>query len=138
RATRKLWSFYGSDCFSRGCVVQAGMPTPGVRLYQSIETLVPKSTTVYCQPSPPRSGLVELNRSAVVCFSVHFVDAFPFLAGASPFMLTLRQLPGRCTSSGRSVMTPLRQRFVDDLRLRNYAARTVEAYVAGVVRFARH
>jgi site-specific recombinase XerD len=27
---------------------------------------------------------------------------------------------------------------VDDLRLRNYAARTIEAYVAGVVRLARH
>jgi len=35
-------------------------------------------------------------------------------------------------------MTPLRQRFVDDLRLRNYAARTIEAYVGGVARFARH
>jgi site-specific recombinase XerD len=35
-------------------------------------------------------------------------------------------------------MTPLRQRFVDDLRLRNYAPRTIEAYVAGVARFARH
>ena len=35
-------------------------------------------------------------------------------------------------------MTPLRQRFVDDLRLRNYAPKTIESYVAGVVRFARH
>jgi integrase/recombinase XerD len=35
-------------------------------------------------------------------------------------------------------MTPLRQRFVDDLRLRNYAPGTIESYVAGVVRFARH
>lgn len=35
-------------------------------------------------------------------------------------------------------MTPLRQRFVDDLRLRNYSPRTVEAYVAGVARFAKH
>jgi site-specific recombinase XerD len=34
-------------------------------------------------------------------------------------------------------MTPLRQRFVDDLRLRNYSPRTVEAYVAGVARLAR-
>jgi site-specific recombinase XerD len=35
-------------------------------------------------------------------------------------------------------MTPLRQRFVDDLRLRNYAPRTIKSYVAGVVRFTRH
>jgi site-specific recombinase XerD len=35
-------------------------------------------------------------------------------------------------------MTPLRQRFLDDLRVRNYAPRTIEAYLAGVVRFARH
>jgi integrase/recombinase XerD len=35
-------------------------------------------------------------------------------------------------------MTPLRQRFVDDLRLRNYAARTIETYVGRVVAFARH
>lgn len=35
-------------------------------------------------------------------------------------------------------MTPLRQRFVDDLRLRNYAPRTIQAYVAGVARLANH
>jgi site-specific recombinase XerD len=39
---------------------------------------------------------------------------------------------------GEVVMTPLRQRFVDDLRVRNYSPRTVEAYVAGVARFAKH
>jgi site-specific recombinase XerD len=35
-------------------------------------------------------------------------------------------------------MTPLRQRLTDDLRLRNYSARTVQTYVAAVARFARH
>jgi len=35
-------------------------------------------------------------------------------------------------------MTPLRQRFLDDLRLRNYSPRTVEAYLAAVVKLTRH
>jgi integrase/recombinase XerD len=35
-------------------------------------------------------------------------------------------------------MTPLRQRLIDDLRLRNYSPRTIEAYVAGVARLANH
>lgn len=35
-------------------------------------------------------------------------------------------------------MTPLRQRLLDDLRVRNYSPRTVEAYVAGVAKFAKH
>jgi integrase/recombinase XerD len=35
-------------------------------------------------------------------------------------------------------VTPLRQRFCDDLRLRNYSPRTIETYVAGVVRFAKY
>jgi len=35
-------------------------------------------------------------------------------------------------------MTPLRQRFLDDMRIRNYAARTIESYLAGVSRFAKH
>jgi site-specific recombinase XerD len=35
-------------------------------------------------------------------------------------------------------MTPLRQRFTQDLQLRNYAPRTVSTYVAAVARFARH
>jgi integrase/recombinase XerD len=35
-------------------------------------------------------------------------------------------------------MTPLRQRFIDDLRIRHLSPKTVKAYAAGVVRFARH
>ena len=35
-------------------------------------------------------------------------------------------------------MTPLRQRFIDDLRLRNYAPRTITTYVAVLARFALH
>jgi site-specific recombinase XerD len=35
-------------------------------------------------------------------------------------------------------MTPLRQRLIDDLRIRNYAPRTVTTYVAAVAHFARH
>jgi integrase/recombinase XerD len=35
-------------------------------------------------------------------------------------------------------MSPLRQRLIDDLRLRNYSPRTVEAYVGAVVKLARH
>ena len=35
-------------------------------------------------------------------------------------------------------MTPLRQRFTEDLQLRNYAPKTVTIYVAQVVKFAKH
>jgi len=35
-------------------------------------------------------------------------------------------------------MTPLRQRLVDDLRLRNYSPRTIEIYMAHLARFAKH
>src|SRR5262245_20640896 len=38
----------------------------------------------------------------------------------------------------RHTMTPLRQRFIDDLRLRNYAQRTIETYVGRIVAFAKH
>ena len=35
-------------------------------------------------------------------------------------------------------MTPLRQRFLDDLHLRNYSPRTRKTYLEHVVRFAKH
>jgi len=38
----------------------------------------------------------------------------------------------------REPLSPLRRRFIDDLRVRNRSPKTIEAYVAGVVRFAKH
>jgi Phage integrase, N-terminal SAM-like domain len=35
-------------------------------------------------------------------------------------------------------MSLLRQRFIDDMRLRNLSPRTIEAYVHGVAKFAKH
>jgi integrase/recombinase XerD len=35
-------------------------------------------------------------------------------------------------------MTPLRQRFIQDLQIRNYAPRTISTYVAAIAAFARH
>jgi hypothetical protein len=35
-------------------------------------------------------------------------------------------------------MTPLRERFIQDLRLRNRAPDTIDAYVHQVARFAQH
>jgi integrase/recombinase XerD len=35
-------------------------------------------------------------------------------------------------------MTPLRQRFIDDMRLRNLSPRTIEAYVLAVNKFSKH
>jgi hypothetical protein len=35
-------------------------------------------------------------------------------------------------------MTPLRQRYIDDLRLKNFAASTIQVYVLAVSKFAWH
>ena len=35
-------------------------------------------------------------------------------------------------------MTPLRQRFLDEMKLRNYSPRTVEAYLSGLLKLSKH
>ena len=35
-------------------------------------------------------------------------------------------------------MTPMRQRYIDDLRLKNFSPGTIKVYVHAVDRFARH
>src|SRR2546427_8820484 len=35
-------------------------------------------------------------------------------------------------------MTTLRQRMIDDLKVRNRSARTIQSYIAQVAKFARH
>jgi hypothetical protein len=42
------------------------------------------------------------------------------------------------TAKGTFVMTPLRQRMMEDLQIRNYAPSTVKAYTRGVAEFAKH
>jgi len=42
------------------------------------------------------------------------------------------------TGSVRPPVSPLRQRFIDDLRLRNYSPRTIETYVGRVAHVAKH
>ena len=42
------------------------------------------------------------------------------------------------TSAKGRIMTPLRQRMIEDMKLRNFAPRTVQVYVERVATFAKH
>jgi integrase/recombinase XerD len=64
------------------------------------------------------------------------MDAEVFLFGAA--RLCWSYLARIFFSRGEAPMSALRQRMIEDMRVRNYAARTVDAYVAGVVKLARH
>src|SRR5262249_59188313 len=99
-------------------------------------------------------ALVELNRSAVVglvslpssgCLSTRFFGPAWYAlcrrasAARSPPEFMLGCAPQRVRFlCGEHLMTPLRQRFIDDLRLRNYSPRTIETYVGRIVAFAQH
>src|SRR5712671_3823934 len=50
----------------------------------------------------------------------------------------MRAFSAPLTSAKEHVMTPLRQRMIEDMKLRNLAPRTIEVYVERVATFAKH
>src|SRR5438445_11280964 len=50
----------------------------------------------------------------------------------------MRAFHAPLTSATEHVMTPLRQRMIEDMKLRNLAPRTIEVYVERVATFAKH
>src|SRR3954454_21484027 len=50
----------------------------------------------------------------------------------------MRAFPAPPTSAKEHVMTPLRQRMIEDMKLRNYAPLTIKVYVLRVATFAKH
>jgi integrase/recombinase XerD len=50
----------------------------------------------------------------------------------------MRLVHAPLTSATEHVMTPLRQRMIEDMKLRNYAPRTIQVYVERVATFAKH
>src|SRR5258708_37770146 len=50
----------------------------------------------------------------------------------------MRAFHAPSTSATEHVMTPLRQRMIEDMKLRNYAPLTIKVYVERVATFAKH
>src|SRR3954464_9971776 len=50
----------------------------------------------------------------------------------------MRAFRAPLTSAKEFVMTPLRQRMIEDMKLRNLAPRTIQVYVERVATFAKH
>ena len=88
------------------------------------------------------NAVVELNRSAldsILVFSLAH-KLFCSCAFLTPRLYALFGVvfPSTFSSTLEPLMTPLRQRLTDDLRIRNYAPRTITTYLAAVARFAQH
>ena len=58
-----------------------------------------------------------------------------YLAFSLTLSFTWREL---FFAKGEAQMSALRERFIEDMRIRNLAARTIESYVAGVAKLARY
>lgn len=56
-----------------------------------------------------------------------------YLAFSLTLSFTWREL---FFAKGEAQMSALRERFIEDMRIRNLAARTIESYVAGVAKLA--
>jgi hypothetical protein len=50
----------------------------------------------------------------------------------------MMMVPPHLISTTEHVMTPLRRRMIDDMKLKNLSPRTIDAYVSRVGSFARH
>ena len=88
--------------------------------------------------NPPRGSQAHAERDRSVCIRL--------LADSLSLLVVLRRLflhdrldgPGRFCSWRSLTMTVLRQRMLDDMRIRNLAAETQTSYLRQVTKFARY